>query len=137
MICENCGSAVNEGDKICSSCGMQVSNTQASNESFVPMKTTGLLVWIIIELFISPIFSIISLILYFISLQPAINSGNLELAKQKKKTIVILLIVGLVISILLTLFMVFTILSYSNDASNTVSSAVSGIVSSQQAIQIR
>ena len=115
MFCENCGSSVSQDSLICPNCGASVSNAQAFNaQAFnvqpVQMKTTKLLVFSIIEaICINPIFGFIAVILYFASLQPAINSGNLTLAQQRKKTIQIILLIGLSL-FLVSLFLIAPIM---------------------------
>ena len=109
MFCEHCGEQIASGNT-CPNCGNTVISNQYANSNSSNLKSTRLLIFTIIELLcINPIFGLIALILYFTSLQPAIKSGNLELAQQKKKTIKTLLIIGLVIGIGIILL---AILSY-------------------------
>jgi len=140
MFCENCGSSVDSSNMICPNCGTPVISNQTINNNHINLKTTGVLIFAIIELLcINPIFGLISLILYFTSLQPAIKSGNLELAQQKKKTIKTLLIIGLVLGIILTIFystlIIATILPMADTTSNVAESAISDIESLRSLMQ--
>lgn len=117
MICKNCGMEVNDFSTNCPNCGAYVAgdsnmygNNTYQNSNQAPIKTTGLLVWSIIELVcLSPIFGLIALILYFVKLRPAVDSGNINEIMKEKRTIKILLWVGIglgVIPILLIMMLV-------------------------------
>lgn len=110
MFCENCGSSVNPGNMTCPNCGMPVTTNTYFSDNPLEVKTTGLLVWSILELVcLSPLFGLIALILYFTSLKPAVASGDLGLVYKSKRTIKTLLIVGLVLGLLLPLVIVFLV----------------------------
>lgn len=108
MFCGNCGGPIDEGMTFCSYCGSNVNVAQAVNSNYTqqvnnpqPIKTTGLLVWSIIEtLCIFPITGIIGLILYFTQLRPAAKRGDIEESCKAKKAMKIVLWVGLVLFIL-------------------------------------
>ena len=59
MICRNCGSPMNDFDTACSNCGASVAGGNAQYgagyqqqySNGQPIKTTGLLIWSIIEMF--------------------------------------------------------------------------------------
>jgi len=120
MFCKNCGSEVNESLLFCTNCGAPVNNSPTNDvlnsagysavneptqnsavQNGEPIKTTGLLVWSIIEIFcVNFITGIIAIILYFANLKPAIESGNREAALKAKKTIKIVLWIGIALAIL-------------------------------------
>lgn len=117
MICKNCGMEVNDFSTNCPNCGAYVAhnsdmygNSTYQQSSQTSIKTTGLLVWSIIELIcLSPIFGLIALILYFTKLKPAVDSGNINEAMQSKRTIKILLWVGIALSIIPILMMIILV----------------------------
>ena len=122
MICKNCGMQVNEFDSNCPNCGTSVDSENFSQDygsntyNHPPIKTTGLLVWSIIELIcLSPIFGLTALILYFVKLKPAVDSGNINEAIKSKRTIKILLWVGVALGIipLLLIMMLIAIPNFS------------------------
>jgi len=141
MFCKNCGSEVNESLLFCTNCGAPVNNSSndavnstsysAVNEPIQnntvqngePIKTTGLLVWSIIEIFcVNFITGIIAIILYFVNLKPAVESGNREAALKSKKTIKIVLwigialfIVGIVLSIIGIVLVTLPIINSASD----------------------
>lgn len=101
MFCEKCGSLVNDGEAFCSNCGAGMNESSKVNNNSADIKTTSILVFSIIELIcVNQLFGLISLILYFAQLRPAIDRGDVENAKKSKKTITILLIIGLVLNVL-------------------------------------
>lgn len=118
MFCKNCGSEVNESLLFCTNCGAPINNSSndavsstsysAVNEpnynttvqSGEPIKTTGLLVWSIIEILcVNFITGIIAIILYFVNLKPAVERGDREAALKSKKTIKIVLWIGIALAI--------------------------------------
>ena len=145
MFCKNCGSEVNESLLFCTNCGAPVNNSSndavnstsysAVNESTnytvqngEPIKTTGLLVWSIIEIvcfcfsILTGIAGLVSIILYFVNLKPAVERGDREAALKSKKTIkiilwigIVLLVIGMILSLVAT---VLVTLPMVNNASN-------------------
>jgi len=122
MFCKHCGAAISDNDSFCSNCQAPLRSNVSSAASVqahvynspeeikTKINATTLLVLSIVELICCNwIFGLIAVILYCTSLQNEIRNGNLEGALKAKKTITILLIVGLVISIATTLFTVFGI----------------------------
>lgn len=108
MICKNCGGQMGDFDTFCPNCGasnaINTANTQYSQNSYAqtstePIKTTGLLVWSIIEIVccICPITGIIAIILWATLLKPAANRGDAVEAKKAKKPIKIVLWIGLIL----------------------------------------
>ena len=111
MICRNCGNEVNDLNRLCPRCGASVvpENTEYYTQNYAqsysqngqPIKATGLLVWSIAELVcLSPIFGLIALILWFVKLKPAVESGNINEALNAKRNIKILLWVGIALGII-------------------------------------
>lgn len=106
MFCKNCGSLVNDGEGFCPSCGTIMGASDNVSSGRVEIKTTAFLVFSIIELIcVNQIFGLISLILYCTKLKPAADAGDVEGANKSKKTIKILLIAGLVLSLVVALAM--------------------------------
>ena len=112
MFCKNCGSILNEGDQICSSCG-EATNSATQNTSYINsdandcknIPTTSLLVFSIIELLcVNFIKGLIGLILYFVNLKPAIERGDKQSALKSKKTIKIVLWIGFALSLIFIIF---------------------------------
>jgi len=123
MFCKNCGSEVNESLLFCTNCGAPVNNSSndtvnstgysvvnepiqnSTVQNGEPIRTTGLLVWSIIELVccVSPLTGIIAIILYFVNLRPAVERGDREAALKSKKTIKIVLWIGIALAILGTI----------------------------------
>jgi len=108
MFCENCGSTVSYDNTTCPTCGMPITASRNTSGA-APVKTTGLLIFCILTLFLCAPFGIIGLIMYFRSLQNAINSGDMALIQKKKKSITTLLIIGIVLGVLLPLLVIFLI----------------------------
>ena len=109
MFCENCGAQVIDGVNNCPNCGASVisSNFSAynSNPSNPEVKTTGLLVWSIIEICcINTITGIIAIILYFVQLKPAIERGDMVGVAKAKRNMKIALWVGLGLFLVIMLF---------------------------------
>ena len=111
MICRNCGTEVNEGYEACPFCGGSLVQNVINNGQNNEIKTTGLLVFSIIELVcLSPIFGLIALILYFAQLKPAISRGDIVGAKKSKKSIFTLLIVGIILNVVMSFVVIVLIL---------------------------
>lgn len=123
MICRNCGREVNDLNRLCPGCGASVvpenteyysqnynqSYSQGYSQNSQPIKITGLLVWSIIELVcLSPIFGLVALILWITKLKPAVESGNTNEALKAKRTIKILLWIGIALGII-PLILIFLI----------------------------
>ena len=149
MFCKNCGSEVNESLLFCPTCGAPVSNTsngavnstsysavnQPNQNSTVqsgePIKTTGLLVWSIIEIFcVNFITGIIAIILYFVNLKPAVERGDREAALKAKKTMKIVLWIG--IALLIGTLVLITILMLIAAVTIPMMSSTSGVGSYSQ-----
>lgn len=113
MFCENCGSRLDEMTGTCPNCNSVFGASQTYSNSFdveyqqhpsQEIKTTGILVWSIIELLcINMIAGVIAFILYFTQLKPAVESGDLNGVQKSKKTIKIILWVGIVLWVLIFL----------------------------------
>lgn len=109
MYCERCGTAVNPGMSACPNCGAAIANNQQVNynmnygqQSQPQIKTAGFLVWSIIELVcLSPIMGLIGIILYCTQLKPAADKGDVEGAKKAKKTLKIILWIGVALSVII------------------------------------
>lgn len=113
MFCENCGSKLDDFSGVCPNCNVVTGGQQFSGDSFntqyyqqpvQEIKTTGILVWSIIELLcVNMIAGIIALILYFTQLKPAAEKGDINGAQKSKKTIKIILWIGIGLWILVFL----------------------------------
>jgi len=107
MICRNCGGEIGDFDTTCQSCGTPVSNTQQSSVGYEyqnnqPIKTTGLLVWSIIEIFcVNTITGIIGAVLWATRLKPAADRGDIDAALKAKRNIKITLWIGIILSALI------------------------------------
>ena len=94
MFCKNCGSILNEGEQICSSCG-ETTNSDNQNTSYINsdsndcknIPTTSLLVFSVLEIVscFGFIPGLIALILYFSKLKPAIENGDKQAALKSKR----------------------------------------------------
>ncbi len=113
MYCERCGTAVNPGMSACPNCGAAIANNQQVNygqQSQPQIKIAGFLVWSIIELVcLSPIMGLIGIILYCTQLKPAADKGDVEGAKKAKKTLKIILWIGVALGIIGIVVFLFTI----------------------------
>ena len=112
MFCKNCGASMGDFDTTCPNCGANyggVSQTNFGGNNKEPIKTTGLLVWSIIELFCVNIAGIIALILWCTKLKPAADNGNVAAANEAKKPIKIVLWVGLIFSFIIMLIAVLSL----------------------------
>lgn len=108
MICKNCGVTMGDFDTFCPNCGAsanagtQYSQVNYGENSSEPIKTTGLLVFSIIETCcINFITGLIGIVLWAVKLKPAADSGDVVEAKKAKKLIKIVLWIGLILSLLL------------------------------------
>lgn len=105
MYCERCGTAVNPGMSACPNCGAAIANNQQVNygqQSQPQIKIAGFLVWSIIELVcLSPIMGLIGIILYCTQLKPAADKGDVEGAKKAKKTLKIILWIGVALGVII------------------------------------
>lgn len=123
MYCKNCGAMLEEGAYMCPTCGEQIigasSNVISGNPIGEEVKSTGILVFSIIELFCCNfICGLISVILYFLKLKPSVESGNIEEAKKSKKTIKIVLWLGLILNlVIILLLMLISIPNFSGTQS--------------------
>ena len=118
MFCKNCGTQLNDGTLFCTSCGAAINDepqtaansmnyntvsnaTNYNSQSGQPIPTTGMLVWSIIELLcINFLAGLIAIILYCSSLKPAADKGDLEATQKAKKTMKIVLWIGIILSVL-------------------------------------
>jgi len=114
MFCRNCGTALNGDETFCPNCQSPVGSSNSevihgeahvynsSEEIKTKVNATGLLVWSIVELLCcNQIFGIIAIVLYFTMLQNEINAGNLQGAQKAKKTIMWVLIGGIIFSVVI------------------------------------
>lgn len=97
MFCPNCGKEVGDFDLTCEGCRYTLKDNDAK------IKTTGLLVWSVIEMISCYTFipGLVGLILWINSLKPAANRGDVEGAKKAKKRIKISLWIGVAIWVLI------------------------------------
>ena len=118
MFCKNCGATMGDFDTICPNCGAssagnaQYSQANYGGSSSEPIKTTGLLVWSIIEILcVNVITGIIGLVFWITKLKPAADRGDVVEAYKAKKSIKTVLWIGIAISVLLVvLYLVFVML---------------------------
>ncbi len=105
MFCKNCGAPMGDFDTTCPNCGANyggVSQTNFGGNNKESIKTTGLLVWSIIELLCVNIpAGIIALILWFTKLKPAADKDDAVAANKAKKPIKIVLWLGLIFTIII------------------------------------
>ena len=114
MECPNCGLELKESEKVCPICQTvcEENSNVISNDKYEEYKENErlneeygfnkLLIFSILELFFcAQFFGIASLVLLFLKLKPAINNRNFEEAATWKRTIKIILIIGLIFGVLL------------------------------------
>ena len=113
MFCKNCGASMGDFDTTCPNCGANYGGASYPNfgeSNKEPIKTTGLLVWSIIELLcVNMIAGIIALILWCTKLKPAADNGDVVAANKAKKPIKIVLWAGLIFTIILSFILALLI----------------------------
>ena len=134
MECRNCGLDLKKSEEVCPICqtpinnvtnnsGVNVDSENQVNSGFDHYKETekineelgfkNMLIFSVVELMCcNQLFGLGELLILFLKFKPAVETRNLEAAKDAKKIVNVVLISGVIISILLTILNVLlTILS--------------------------
>lgn len=157
MFCGNCGASVNDGMQTCPNCGAGIANNGYSQpvnnmnyydqntgyqatENKPEVKTTGLLVWSIIELCcVNTITGIIGLVFYFTQLKPAIERGDMAEVARAKRNIKITLWIGLglflvVLALMIIPLIVAVVLPMANNTRDLIDSSTTNLYDLQSSL---
>ena len=125
MECRNCGFELKQNETSCPICQTPVHNNTGdfTNSNFEYYKETesineqlgfkNMLIFSVLELICcNQLFGIGALLILLLKFKPAVDARNLDAAKEAKKTVNIVLIIGVILSILVwALNIVLTIFS--------------------------